>query len=215
VVSKIAGIATRDVDGVHAVGGGTARAVGALRERIPGARTNLSIVEALARGVALSYTPCRYARRWPDLWARLPTDEDCREVSEALAKHSVAGVEPKRQDVEKIRWDVANELSLYQAEPGAMRPFTALVPVLDEMTVTRPVVDADGTAVATETPSVAQLLDYTRGPASGAGRRAPGPAALRPGPRGRADLRPRPRRGPRAVAVPIPPGRCRGPGGRW
>jgi len=40
VVSKIAGIAARDVDGVHAVGGGTARAVGALRERIPGARTN-------------------------------------------------------------------------------------------------------------------------------------------------------------------------------
>ncbi len=42
VVSKIAGIATRDVDGVHAVGGGTARAVGAFRERIPGARTNHS-----------------------------------------------------------------------------------------------------------------------------------------------------------------------------
>ena len=42
VVSKIAGIATREVSGVHAVGGGTARAVGALRERIPGARTNQS-----------------------------------------------------------------------------------------------------------------------------------------------------------------------------
>ena len=40
VVSKIAGIATREVEGVHAVGGGTARAVGALRQRIPGARTN-------------------------------------------------------------------------------------------------------------------------------------------------------------------------------
>ena len=40
VVSKIAGIATREVDGVHALGGGTARAVGTLRERIPGARTN-------------------------------------------------------------------------------------------------------------------------------------------------------------------------------
>ena len=39
MVSKIAGIATRDVDGVHAVGGGAARAVGALWERIPGART--------------------------------------------------------------------------------------------------------------------------------------------------------------------------------
>ena len=42
VVSKIAGIATREVDGVHNLGGGTARAVGMLRERIPGSRTNMS-----------------------------------------------------------------------------------------------------------------------------------------------------------------------------
>lgn len=40
VVAKIAGIATRDVAGVFAVGGGAARAVGAIRERIPGARIN-------------------------------------------------------------------------------------------------------------------------------------------------------------------------------
>jgi uncharacterized alkaline shock family protein YloU len=40
VVSKIAGIAAREVAGVHALGGGTARAVGALRERIPGGRVN-------------------------------------------------------------------------------------------------------------------------------------------------------------------------------
>lgn len=40
VVSKIAGIAARDVIGVHALGSGTSRAVNALRERIPGARTN-------------------------------------------------------------------------------------------------------------------------------------------------------------------------------
>ncbi|WP_137724941.1 Asp23/Gls24 family envelope stress response protein [Prescottella subtropica] len=40
VVAKIAGIATREVSGVHDVGGGTARAVGALRDRIPGARVN-------------------------------------------------------------------------------------------------------------------------------------------------------------------------------
>jgi uncharacterized alkaline shock family protein YloU len=39
VVGKIAGIATREVDGVHAVGGGTARAMGAMRERM-GGRTN-------------------------------------------------------------------------------------------------------------------------------------------------------------------------------
>ena len=42
VVAKIAGIATRDVSGVHAIGGGAARAVGAIRERIPGSRTNHS-----------------------------------------------------------------------------------------------------------------------------------------------------------------------------
>ena len=42
VVAKIAGIAAREVNGVHALGGGTARAVGAIRERIPGSRTNLS-----------------------------------------------------------------------------------------------------------------------------------------------------------------------------
>ncbi len=40
VVSKIAGIATREVNGVHSLGGGAARAVGALRERIPGSSTN-------------------------------------------------------------------------------------------------------------------------------------------------------------------------------
>ncbi|MFH5821107.1 Asp23/Gls24 family envelope stress response protein [Georgenia sp. AZ-5] len=40
VVSKIAGIATREVNGVHSMGSGTARAIGALRERIPGSTTN-------------------------------------------------------------------------------------------------------------------------------------------------------------------------------
>ncbi|QGU02895.1 Alkaline shock protein 23 [Corynebacterium kalinowskii] len=41
VVSKIAGMAAREVSGVHALGGGTARMVGALRETIPGSRTNM------------------------------------------------------------------------------------------------------------------------------------------------------------------------------
>lgn len=42
VVAKIAGIATREVPGVHDVGGGAARAVSALRERIPGQKTSQS-----------------------------------------------------------------------------------------------------------------------------------------------------------------------------
>ena len=36
VVAKIAGIAAREVSGVHALGGGTARAMGAVRERMGG-----------------------------------------------------------------------------------------------------------------------------------------------------------------------------------
>lgn len=42
VVAKIAGIATREISGVHDLGGSTSRAVGALRERIPGSHTNMS-----------------------------------------------------------------------------------------------------------------------------------------------------------------------------
>ncbi|MCZ7413568.1 MULTISPECIES: Asp23/Gls24 family envelope stress response protein [unclassified Streptomyces] len=36
VVAKIAGLAARDVDGVHAMGGGMARTFGAVRDRVPG-----------------------------------------------------------------------------------------------------------------------------------------------------------------------------------
>jgi uncharacterized alkaline shock family protein YloU len=42
VVSKIAGLAAREVAGVYALGGGAARAFGAIRERIPGASSNVS-----------------------------------------------------------------------------------------------------------------------------------------------------------------------------
>jgi len=42
VVSKIAGLAAREISGVHALGGGAARAFGAIRERIPGASSNHS-----------------------------------------------------------------------------------------------------------------------------------------------------------------------------
>lgn len=42
VVEKIAGTAAREVSGVYKLGGGTARAIGALREKIPGQKTSLS-----------------------------------------------------------------------------------------------------------------------------------------------------------------------------
>lgn len=39
---KIAGVSAREVPGVHALGGGVQRAFGAVRERIPGASTNVA-----------------------------------------------------------------------------------------------------------------------------------------------------------------------------
>lgn len=42
VVAKIAGIAARDISGVHALGGGAARAVSSLRERIPGQKVSVT-----------------------------------------------------------------------------------------------------------------------------------------------------------------------------
>jgi uncharacterized alkaline shock family protein YloU len=43
VVAKIAGIATREIAGVHEMGSGTARAMGALRDRLPGStQTNVT-----------------------------------------------------------------------------------------------------------------------------------------------------------------------------
>jgi uncharacterized alkaline shock family protein YloU len=42
VVQKIAGLATREINGVHELGGGASRAFGAIRERIPGATASVS-----------------------------------------------------------------------------------------------------------------------------------------------------------------------------
>ncbi|WP_370969582.1 Asp23/Gls24 family envelope stress response protein [Amycolatopsis sp. cg9] len=41
VVQKIAGLAAREVTGVHALGGGAARALSAIRDRIPGASASV------------------------------------------------------------------------------------------------------------------------------------------------------------------------------
>jgi uncharacterized alkaline shock family protein YloU len=41
VVEKIAGMAAREVPGIHKLGGGAARAIGNLKERLPGQKTSI------------------------------------------------------------------------------------------------------------------------------------------------------------------------------
>ena len=48
VVAKVAGMAANQVSGVYAMGGGMARAFGAMRERIPGAAQNSGITRGVA-----------------------------------------------------------------------------------------------------------------------------------------------------------------------
>lgn len=47
VVQKIAGVSAKEVSGVYALGGGTARTIGAIRERIPGSS------QSIGQGVAV------------------------------------------------------------------------------------------------------------------------------------------------------------------
>lgn len=48
VVAKIAGIAAREISGVHAMGTGSSRALGALRERIPVGAAGPNITQGVA-----------------------------------------------------------------------------------------------------------------------------------------------------------------------
>lgn len=55
VVAKIVALATREVDGVYAMGGGTARMMGAVRQRVPGIQASATqgvAVEVGARQAA-------------------------------------------------------------------------------------------------------------------------------------------------------------------
>lgn len=78
VVSKIVALATREVDGVYAMGGGTARMMGAVRQRVPGVRASETqgvAVEVGARQAAADIDlVVEYGVSIPDLAAAVRTN---------------------------------------------------------------------------------------------------------------------------------------------
>lgn len=84
VVGKIAGIAAREITGVYQLGGGAARAFGAIREKIPGQTTNLTqgvTVEVGERQAAI------------DLDLTVEYGVEIGELSQAVRRNVISSVE--------------------------------------------------------------------------------------------------------------------------
>lgn len=84
VVEKIAGLATREVSGVYALGGGVARAFGAVRERIPGAK------QSLAQGVSVEVGERQAA---VDLDIVVEYGVEIAELTKAVRRNVISAIE--------------------------------------------------------------------------------------------------------------------------
>ncbi|MFI5807370.1 Asp23/Gls24 family envelope stress response protein [Streptomyces sp. NPDC051561] len=85
VVEKIAGLAARDVVGVHAMGGGLSRTFGAVRDRVPGGST-----KSVSRGVKAEVGEVQTAL---DLDIVVEYGVSIAEVAKAVRENVVSAVE--------------------------------------------------------------------------------------------------------------------------
>lgn len=84
VVQKIAGLATREVSGVHELGNGAARAFGAIRERIPGATASAG------QGVSVEVGETQAA---VDLQIVVEYGVSITDLSRAIRRNVITGIE--------------------------------------------------------------------------------------------------------------------------
>lgn len=84
VVAKIAGLAARDVVGVHAMGGGLSRTFGAVRDRVPGS------AKSATRGVKAEVGEVQTAL---DLEIVVEYGVSIADVSRAVREHVISAVE--------------------------------------------------------------------------------------------------------------------------
>ncbi|WP_037668303.1 Asp23/Gls24 family envelope stress response protein [Streptomyces griseus] len=85
VVEKIAGMAARDVVGVHAMGGGLSRTFGAVRDRVPGGTKS-----SVTRGVKVEVGEVQTAL---DLEIVVDYGESITDVSQAVRENVIAAIE--------------------------------------------------------------------------------------------------------------------------
>lgn len=84
VVEKIAGMATREINGVYKLGGGAARAFGALREKIPGQ------AQSLSQGVAVEVGERQAA---VDLDITVEYGVEIGELTKAIRRNVIGAIE--------------------------------------------------------------------------------------------------------------------------
>jgi uncharacterized alkaline shock family protein YloU len=116
VVAKVAGLAAREVSGVHGFGGTAARAFGAITERIPGSRSSAS------QGVSVEVGERQAA---VDLTIVVEYGVAISEVSRAIRRNVIGSVEQMTGlEVTEVNVDVV-DLHLPDEEDDAPAPAPA------------------------------------------------------------------------------------------
>jgi hypothetical protein len=69
----------------------------------------------------MSYPPCRYARRWPELWAQQRSDNNRRILSSILASGRLDGQEPSRAFVDAFIDRILGRITREECEQDAAR----------------------------------------------------------------------------------------------
>jgi uncharacterized alkaline shock family protein YloU len=112
VVQKIAGIATRDVSGVHQLGGAAARAFSSMRERIPGSS------QSVGQGVTVEVGERQAAI---DLYVVVEYGVAIADLAQSVRRHVIAAVEGMTGlEVTEVNISV-NDIHLPSEEAGQVQ----------------------------------------------------------------------------------------------
>jgi len=115
VVQKIAGIAAREISGVHSMGGGVSRAFGAIRERIPGGGTGAANVAGVQVEVGEKQAAI-------DLDLVVEYGASIVELARAVRRNVITAVE-RMTGLEVIEVNIAvNDIHLPTDDDGADEP---------------------------------------------------------------------------------------------